>query len=758
MIGTTILKWIILPFIIASTALRQVGAKIQNKPLRISKDVTVMGTTYVTAKDSNSVRVKVPKDADPGDILVMFIGGSASGNKRPSDPGKGWEEIFEIGKEDLNLKAFWKVYDGSDDMQVVETSNGYDIRDNIFEENWKIDDGKNTFVALVSVRGIDDRKPVVDADAGEDTLSGRDGKAKAPSIRAEKGGIVLACFVYDDPHVATVTNKGYDMLLSSDTGGGDGMAIAVAPTSKNDKTGSIYAEGRGEEKGGGDDIGMSISFRVNDSPPPPPPPPPPKSPTPAPTVMPPTREKKKRLCNKSEERTCKKACFIADGCGKNPFSPCHRICRYKCCERKEEDKRSCFTSEEKLCRETCSVERDCGLDDVCTKVCRRECCHDDERLKGSIMIPERRRNTLFMFSGSEQNGEVELDEDESLWSMRLYPNNLWTGSNSINDVKRIIHKDRVHMIVCGNGGDVVAMYDFETQELIYWSRTCGSGPHDVEYIPLRGGYLAVANARGSDSHIELYDLNGPNNNKCIRPKKDHNGVHSVLWDGKQKRVWAWGASNVGLVSYKVDFESDAPLLVKDQEFQADITGFDVGVGHGASPMVTADGRRLLLLAGKSGILQFDTESHQWSVVKWASGNEGDYSNPKSISYNMQTGEIILTQSNSKIYSLTGGILQLPDSDIYKATWWQDNGFSNYEEPAKPDVYDGPIGVEDASAALSSDAVEYYTAQSSAVPSSISASDPELYTNVPSTESTMTSPSNVPRTDVSSHPPSASPSI
>ena len=69
------------------------------------------------------------------------------------------------------------------------------------------------------------------------------------------------------------------------------------------------------------------------------------------------------------------------------------------------------------------------------------------------MIPERMRNTLIMFNGEEPNGEVELDEDESLWSMRLYPSNLWTGSNSINDVKRIIHKDRVHIIVVGNGGD-----------------------------------------------------------------------------------------------------------------------------------------------------------------------------------------------------------------------------------------------------------------------------------------------------------------
>ena len=283
------------------------------------------------------------------------------------------------------------------------------------------------------------------------------------------------------------------------------------------------------------------------------------------------------------------------------------------------------------------------------------------------------------------------------------------------------------------------MYDFETQELIYWSRTCGSGPHDVEYIPLRGGYLAVANARGSDSHIELYDLN-VGNNKCIRPKKDHNGVHSVLWDGKQKRIWAWGAENVGLVSYEVEFDSDAPFLVKDKEFYPRIEGFDVGVGHGASPMITTDGRRCLLLAGKSGILRFDTESHDWNVLKWAEDNEDAYSNPKGISYNVQTGEIILTQSNSKIYSLDGGVRRLPDSDIYKAPWWQHNYFSNYEESADFDV--------DASVALhvfGDTAKDYiYAAQSSAVSSGSSASYPETYnptTSVPSTEeSTMTSPS------------------
>lgn len=228
------------------------------------------------------------------------------------------------------------------------------------------------------------------------------------------------------------------------------------------------------------------------------------------------------------------------------------------------------------------------------------------------------------------------------------------------------------------------MYDFETHELVYWSHTCGKSPHDVEYIPLRGGFLAVANSRGNDSEIELYDLRESNNNKCIRPRRDHNGVHTVHWDGKLSRLWAWGAENVGLVSYKVVFESDSMRLVRDQEFHPHIAGFTVGVGHGSSPMITPD-KRYLLLAGKSGILRFDTESHDWNVVKWAPNNEGPYSNPKGLAYNIQTGEVILTQSNSKVYSVDAGVREMPESDIYKAPWWQHNGFSNYEETTSANV-------------------------------------------------------------------------
>ena len=57
MIGSTILRVIVFPFIVASAVLHQAVAKIQDKPLRISKDITVMGTTYVTGEDDSVSRL-----------------------------------------------------------------------------------------------------------------------------------------------------------------------------------------------------------------------------------------------------------------------------------------------------------------------------------------------------------------------------------------------------------------------------------------------------------------------------------------------------------------------------------------------------------------------------------------------------------------------------------------------------------------------------------------------------------------------------
>ena len=94
-------------------------------------------------------------------------------------------------------------------------------------------------------------------------MSGREGEARAPSVQTEDNGIVLASYVYDDPQVATIIGGyGFDMILSTDTRSGDGMAIGVKSTSEGE-SGYAYAEGQWQP-GGGNEIGMAISFRSGD--------------------------------------------------------------------------------------------------------------------------------------------------------------------------------------------------------------------------------------------------------------------------------------------------------------------------------------------------------------------------------------------------------------------------------------------------------------------------------------------------------------
>jgi len=242
---------------------------IQTEPIDVGKNIRAIGTSFTSAKDGDAVTINIPKATEPGDVLVLFVAGSASGKKIPRSPGREWHLILAEGKADLNFKAYYKVAENNDfldELQVVHIP----AADNIFNfplhvpefaENWKISGGKNTFVGLTSLRGLDPSNPVVDFDSGEDTEIGREGDATAPSIRTEEGGVCLAILAFDDPHQAIVTTKGFTMLLSTDTGTGDGLAIAVSSTD-GDRTGSIRATGTSYERGGGDDIASAISFRA----------------------------------------------------------------------------------------------------------------------------------------------------------------------------------------------------------------------------------------------------------------------------------------------------------------------------------------------------------------------------------------------------------------------------------------------------------------------------------------------------------------
>jgi len=239
---------------------------IQKEPIDIGENIRAIGTSFTSAKDGDAVTIDIPKHTEAGDVLVLFVAGSASGKKVPSSPGKDWNLILAEGKEDLNLKAYYKIAETNDFeltvVQIPTAENIFNFPLPDFADNWKINGGKNTFVSLISLRGVDPKNPVVDFDSGEDTETGREGDATAPSIRTEEGGMCLIALAFDDPHQAIVTNKGFAMLLSTDTGTGDGLALAVSSTN-GDRTGSIHATGTSYERGGGDDIASAISFRAS---------------------------------------------------------------------------------------------------------------------------------------------------------------------------------------------------------------------------------------------------------------------------------------------------------------------------------------------------------------------------------------------------------------------------------------------------------------------------------------------------------------
>lgn len=243
---------------------------IQKDPIDISKNIRAIGTSFESAKDGGAVTIDLPKGTEPGDVLVLYVGGSASGKKMPSRPDD-WTLILEEGKEDLNLKAYYKIAEPNDfidkqpSVEISTADNIFDFSLPKFADSWKISGGKNTFVSVFSLRGVDTTNPVVDFGSDEDTESGREGDAKAPSVRTEKEGVVIFAAAFDDPHHAIVTTKGFIMLLSTDSGTGDGLAIGISPTN-GDRTGSIDATGTSYERGGGDDIASAISFRAKSTP------------------------------------------------------------------------------------------------------------------------------------------------------------------------------------------------------------------------------------------------------------------------------------------------------------------------------------------------------------------------------------------------------------------------------------------------------------------------------------------------------------
>ena len=218
-----------------------IGAK-QKDPIKINKYITCVDTITARAHAREKAIVPVPKHTKEGDLLLMFIGGSASGRMRPSDPsGKGWECVMDAGPNDINLKVCHKEYSPKDD------------------DEYRITDGKSTFVILTVLRGVDLKNPVVDVDATRNSNDGKCGEAKTPRISTSKQGAIIGVFLFDDPLLVEITNDSFN-LVSSFQSGDDGMALGISDTDGG-RHKSIHTISKRCRRGGGNDIAMAISLR-----------------------------------------------------------------------------------------------------------------------------------------------------------------------------------------------------------------------------------------------------------------------------------------------------------------------------------------------------------------------------------------------------------------------------------------------------------------------------------------------------------------
>uniref|UniRef100_A0A7S2A6D7 Jacalin-type lectin domain-containing protein n=1 Tax=Trieres chinensis TaxID=1514140 RepID=A0A7S2A6D7_TRICV len=211
---------------------------LQTSPIAVNEYITCVGTNAVSAHNNEYATIDVPRGTQSGQMLVMFIGGSASGTVKPGNPSGPWKVIMDIGPSDINLKALYMRYDPQGGQRFT------------------VSGGKNTFIILTALEGI---KSIVDSGATRNSGGGRMGEAVTPSVNTSSNGCVIAAFMYDDPHQVEIYNDDSSHMISSFKAKGDGIAAGIMPTNGGMHQ-QIRAAGKNARNGGGNDIAMAISF------------------------------------------------------------------------------------------------------------------------------------------------------------------------------------------------------------------------------------------------------------------------------------------------------------------------------------------------------------------------------------------------------------------------------------------------------------------------------------------------------------------
>jgi len=222
------------------------AAIVQNSPITLNENIDVLGTTFDNKHDYEDLILDVPVRSDlrDGDLLLMWIGGSAKkvkpGGPKPSG---GWTLVVARGPNDINLQCWTKPYDPSEKKI----------------KRYIVTEGKNQFATLSAVRGVDVDDPVVAFDTLRNE-SKETGKVLAPAVKAAAGGAVAIAGVFDDPYgVTPVDNKFH--TLASFVSLGDGFMSAMAPTKRNGMYDLVELNKGKNKRGGGNEVVGTVSLR-----------------------------------------------------------------------------------------------------------------------------------------------------------------------------------------------------------------------------------------------------------------------------------------------------------------------------------------------------------------------------------------------------------------------------------------------------------------------------------------------------------------
>lgn len=220
------------------------------------------------------------------------------------------------------------------------------------------------------------------------------------------------------------------------------------------------------------------------------------------------------------------------------------------------------------------------------------------------------------------------------------------------------------MIVCDSYG-LAAIVPYPAGNARQWSQTIPGNLHAVELLP--DGNLAIAASTGG--WVRLYaSSQGPN--AAQHAHYDLPGAHGVLWDPRERVLWAVG--DEWLVALRVGGTASEPELAEDAERKFRLPTL---WGHDLYP-VYGDPDKLWVTTN-TAVYQF-SKSAQAFLTTYAGADEINRAHVKGIG-NRRSGQVALTAPrNGGLYAWTtdtvhtyhpNGSFSLEGGAFYKARIW-----------------------------------------------------------------------------------------